>query len=114
MLRSDRESGAMRSDRERGARLSWFRVSRDNGLMDRSTLSSGCRDCDGFIPILQLISLLLLAALLAAFLVKGQETSSLGLFPLTSHPWGGDTEAVTEVLHTFQELVMGLLTTPIW
>lgn len=104
----------LRSDRESGARLSRFRVSRDNGLMDRSTLSSGCRDCDGFIPILQLISLLLLAALLAAFLVKGQETSSLGLFPLISHPWGGDTEAMTEVLHTFQELVMGLLTTPIW
>lgn len=69
--------------------------------MDNSTLSSGCRDCDPFIPVLQLMSLVLLAALLAVFLVKGQEMSRLGLFPLTFHPWGGDTEAVTEVLHTF-------------
>ncbi|KAK7799486.1 hypothetical protein U0070_022610, partial [Myodes glareolus] len=36
----------------------------------------GCRDCDGFIPILQLISLLLLATFLVAFLVKGSEVHS--------------------------------------
>ncbi|KAH0507692.1 CD209 antigen-like protein C [Microtus ochrogaster] len=36
----------------------------------------GCRDCDPFIPTLQLISLVLLAALLVAFLVKGSEVHS--------------------------------------
>ncbi|XP_041533653.1 CD209 antigen-like protein C [Microtus oregoni] len=43
---------------------------------EKHLCSLGCRDCNPFFPTLQLISLVLLAALLAAFLVKGSEVHS--------------------------------------
>lgn len=58
----------------------WFRVYRNLALTGSLySLSSGYQEHEHFITVLQLISIVLLAALLMAILFKGQETLLLEL-----------------------------------